>query len=58
MKRKYREKPKLLKWHTYPAAKRESIIDEFWLEYFAKYPNDGVLDELNVMRRQYAEKKY
>lgn len=56
------DKPKPLKWNTYPQWQKDDIIAEFWREYFAKYPNEGSSQELNIMRKTrnylYASRRY
>lgn len=46
-------KPKLLKWNMMSAYEKEHILDEFWRDYFTKYPDPGSSDELNIMRKKY-----
>lgn len=58
MKRNTEEKPQLLKWYTYSQAKRDAIMDAFWRDYFAKYPDPGSLDELNALRKRYQRPVY
>jgi len=45
----------LRKWDTYPQWKKDEIIDAFWREYFAKYPDEGALIEMNNLRAQFSQ---
>lgn len=40
----------MLKFYTYSQPKQDSIISQFWEDYFALYPETGSLTELNNMR--------
>lgn len=50
---KHRSKSKLPKFYRLSRYEKEHIIDEFWRDYFTKYPEFGNMDELNIMRRQF-----
>lgn len=44
---------KLTKWNMMSAFEKECILDEFWCDYFRKYPEMGSSSELNIMRQQF-----
>lgn len=54
----WKRKPKkLLKWNIMSAYEKETILDAFWSDYFAKYPKPGGNDELNTMRKQFQSRR-
>lgn len=58
MKHRTEEKPKPRIWHTYSKAKQDAIIAQFWRDYFDKYPDEGSITELNILRKQLQRPDY
>lgn len=48
---------KLLKWNMMSNLEKARMIDDFWRDYFRKYPKMGAMDEVNILRTQYAPRK-
>lgn len=46
-------KRKLLKWNMMSTFEKETILDEFWEDYFNRYPETGISEEVNTIRKRF-----